>query len=175
MKKYISALIALFFLVATTSTAVAGYNRHRSPYRYSPRHGYHRSYNRHPGYNWGAWGVGVLTGTLMSNIFYPPPSRTIVYRSPRSVVVSSPPVVVKEYHYETPPPVTVPDKVSVNIEKLNVRQGPGLNHPATGYVRLGEVLEVIGSAPEWLYVKTPSGLYGWVMVKYTATEAPPLG
>jgi SH3-like domain-containing protein len=42
-------------------------------------------------------------------------------------------------------------------------------------VRSGDVLEIIGTAPEWLYVRLPSGTEGWVMSRFTAPFPFPQG
>ena len=55
----------------------------------------------------------------------------------------------------------------VDAYSLNVRSGPGTNHPVVNQVGQGMQLEVKGSAPGWYYVRLPSGAFGWVMGKYT--------
>ena len=119
----------------------------------------------------------MLTGAILYHAFYRPAAPTVVYTTPSTVVVpSAPTVVVKE-----PPPqaapakVVVPSKVLVATAALNVRQGPGLTHEVLSFVRQGVMLEVSGSAPGWLYVRTPSGQYGWVMQQYTNAPLSPVG
>ena len=45
----------------------------------------------------------------------------------------------------------------------------------TSQVQRGDILDVIGAAPDWLYVRTESGLYGWVMAQYTREAEGPVG
>lgn len=44
-----------------------------------------------------------------------------------------------------------------------------------GQVEEGTTLDVVGAVPEWLYIKTASGQYGWVMSKYTLDAETPVG
>lgn len=102
------------------------------------------------------------------------------------VVVEPPPGVVaaREGSAASQPPPTpaseVPaalaKKVTVTSPLLNVRSGPGMNFESVFQVRQGTVLEVHGNAPGWLYVKLPSGTFGWVSRQFTtAVEAPASG
>lgn len=117
-----------------------------------------------------------MTGAILSHAFYRPVTRTVVYATPSTVVVpATPAVVVKETPAPVPANVAVPGKVMVATPALNVRQGPGLKHDVLTFVRQGVLLEVSGSAPGWLYVKTPSGQYGWVMQQYTNAPLTPVG
>ena len=62
-------------------------------------------------------------------------------------------------------------QVEVTAKRLNVRFGPGLNHPVAGTVRHGTVLSIQGNAPGWYYVMLPDGSYGWVMSTFTRAMA----
>ena len=178
MKKALVILFSFGFVFTTTSAALAGYKRHHRyghPYRgHYGSHGHYR-YHYSPGRYWASWGAGVLTGAILSHVFYSPAPRTVVYTTPSTVVVpAAPAVVVKE---PPPPPVkiTVPSRVLVVVKALNVRQGPGFQHDVLTFVHQGAMLEVAGSAPGWLYVRTPSGQYGWVMRQYTNIPVSPQG
>jgi uncharacterized protein YgiM (DUF1202 family) len=175
MKKIFIALFTLLFLVVSTGPAFAGYYRH--PYARSYHHGGHSYHHGHSGGDlWVALGFGLLTGGLISYMVNTPPSQTVVYASPEPVVVApSSRVVVKEYAYVPPQPLPAVEKVVVTAQELNVRRGPGYNHAIAGYVVMGEALEVLGSAPGWYHVRTASGLYGWVMVNFTAPQVVPVG
>jgi uncharacterized protein YgiM (DUF1202 family) len=59
------------------------------------------------------------------------------------------------------------DRVCVVVEILNVRSGPGLDHPAVKSVREGQVLEVHASQGDWVFVKLPDASFGWINLKYT--------
>jgi len=61
-------------------------------------------------------------------------------------------------------------RVSVTADLLNVRSDPDLNSPVVNRVGYGQVLEVEGTAPGWLYVYLPNGGTGWVMEQYTAAS-----
>jgi hypothetical protein len=81
-----------------------------------------------------------------------------------------------------PPPVkpTQPDKavawegdqVQVTVPILNVRSGPGTEHPVIKEVQRGDILVVQASSSDWYYVKLPDASLGWVMVKFTALLKP---
>ncbi|WP_051309831.1 SH3 domain-containing protein [Desulfogranum japonicum] len=57
--------------------------------------------------------------------------------------------------------------IIVDAHTLNVRSGPGINHPVTSQVTRGMQLEIKGTAPGWYYVRLPNGAMGWVMERYT--------
>jgi hypothetical protein len=63
--------------------------------------------------------------------------------------------------------------VIVTTELLNVRTGPGMEHPVMYQLGKGAVLEIHGQAnnPGWIYIKTPQGKYGWVMAQFTASSS----
>lgn len=174
MKKHITALIVIGFMVATTSLAVAGRYRHyHHGHHYGHRyHGYHGSHYKYRDDYWIALGVGVVAGTLISSFFYQPRAHSVVYHTPATTIVHPAPVIVQEHRVVASPPTIVSDKVSVSVGELNVRSGPGLNHSVIGSVRLGEVLHVIESSPGWYYVKTGTGRHGWVMTQYTRPASP---
>jgi uncharacterized protein YgiM (DUF1202 family) len=163
MRKTIIVMLTVFFLAATPAIASAGRGYHG--YRggcgnYCGGYGY--------GGAWAALGIGLLTGVVLSAVFTPPPTRTVVYQSTAPVVVQPGPAAVREYTYGTPS--TTSGTVSVNVGLLNVRSAPGLHQGIVSRVRYGEVLTVFGAAPGWLNVRTPSGSVGWVMAQYTAAS-----
>lgn len=65
--------------------------------------------------------------------------------------------------------------IKPTVRILNLRSGPGLDEEIIGQAAFGEVLGVIGAAPEWLYIKTQTGQYGWVMTQYTQALEGPAG
>jgi uncharacterized protein YgiM (DUF1202 family) len=140
--------------------------------------------------------VGRSRYFYRSGVFYRHgPSGYVVVRAPVGAVIAAPPagygtVVVGgatyydyngDYYQYTPggyvvvepptaippPPATAGQRVSVTANTLNVRSGPGMGHPVIERVRQGIVLAVQGTAPGWLYVRTPSGKVGWVSEQYT--------
>lgn len=57
----------------------------------------------------------------------------------------------------------VSEQVMVIPRVLNVRQGPGKSHPVIHKAYRDDILEIIGRAPGWVYVRLPYGKFGWVM------------
>jgi hypothetical protein len=84
------------------------------------------------------------------------PSGYVVVEAPRQSVI------VKQ----TPSP-RAGESVTVTAPLLNVRSGPGKNHPVIHQVRQGDRLLIQGHAPGWFYVKLPWGEFGWVMTEFT--------
>jgi len=140
--------------------------------------------------------VGRSRYFYRSGVFYRPgPSGYVVVRAPIGAVIAAPPAGCRtvlvggatyydyngDYYQNTsggyvvvqaPPvapaaPATAGQRVSVTAHTLNVRSGPGMGHPVIEQVRQGIVLTVQGTAPGWLYVRTPSGKLGWVSGQYT--------
>jgi uncharacterized protein YgiM (DUF1202 family) len=181
------------FIVTLTLTAYAHASRHHPRVPAIPRHGEvfvnlpagHRTvyvgrsryfYGSGVFYRHGPSGYVVVRAPIGAVIAAPPAScRTVVvggatyydyngdyYQNAPAgyVVVQSPPVVPQ-------PPSIAGQRVSVKAHTLNVRSGPGMGHPVIEQVRQGIVLAVQGTAPGWLYVRTPSGRFGWVSGKYT--------
>jgi len=185
-------LVSVFIVTLTfTQNAVADRRHPRVPV--APRHGTvfvdlpagHRTVY-----------VGRSRYFYRSGVFYRPgPSGYVVVRAPIGAVIGAPPagcrtVVVGgatyydyngDYYQNAPagyvvvqappvvpqPPSKAGQRVSVTAYTLNVRSGPGMGHPVIEQVRQGIVLAVQGTAPAWLYVRTPSGRFGWVSAKYT--------
>jgi len=73
-----------------------------------------------------------------------------------------------------PPPAVVQAYASVTViaSALNMRQGPGANYPVIYVAPLGETLNVLATAPGWLYVQAPGGQLGWVDQRFTSPLAP---
>jgi uncharacterized protein YgiM (DUF1202 family) len=156
MKKTITVLLTLIVVTATASPVLAGGGR---GYRHCG------GYCGDSGDVWVAAGIGLLTGVVLSAILNPPPPRTVVYASPAPTALPPAPAAAQGYA------AGAPGAVSVNVEALNVRSGPGLYQGIIGRVRYGEVLTVIGTSPGWINVRTPGGSIGWVMARYTASPA----
>jgi len=64
------------------------------------------------------------------------------------------------------------DQIRVTAALLNVRSGPGRDHPVIRQVKQGDLLTVRSSSTDWYYVKLPDDSFGWVMVKYTTMVKP---
>jgi len=93
---------------------------------------------------------------------------TYYRRVPQGYLIVAPPPEMVVY-----PPPALNNRISVTAGILNVRSGPGLQHPVIFRITQGTVLTVQGSAPGWYYVQLPNGRYGWIMVQFTATMEPP--
>ena len=112
--------------------------------------------------------VGGLTYYVYAGVSY--------RRVHTGYVVVEPPaetVVVKEVSPVRPSVEKGGERVSVTATLLNVRSGPGMDFPVIHQVREGEKLTVYGYAPDWLYVKLSTGVFGWVMLRYTSPEESP--
>ncbi|PID73219.1 MAG: hypothetical protein CSB33_04675 [Desulfobacterales bacterium] len=74
----------------------------------------------------------------------------------------------------SPYAVSVPDfryEVRVTARLLNVRSGPDRSHRILAQVCRGDILEVRERSGGWLFVRLPSGGEGWVMDRYTDSDA----
>ncbi|MBU0966681.1 MAG: SH3 domain-containing protein [Proteobacteria bacterium] len=84
------------------------------------------------------------------------------------MVVAPPPEVVVQ-----PQPPQIYGSVSVIANRLNVRSGPGREHPVVFQLRQGTILTIYGGSAGWYYVQLPNGQYGWVMERFTTMLGPP--
>jgi uncharacterized protein YraI len=72
------------------------------------------------------------------------------------------------------PTVTAEDKVAlgeVAVDALNLRIGPGTNHPVLRILNKGQELEIYGRNEnhDWLLIELPSGTQGWVAAEFVET------
>jgi uncharacterized protein YgiM (DUF1202 family) len=128
---------------------------------------------------------GLLAGAIVGSAFIPQPPTVVYQQPPPTVVYQQPPVVVTspppvQYYTSTPEPPAqtsemIISQVGITTPILNVRSGPGLENTVVDQVKKGQVLDVVGENPGWLYVRTPAGVHGWVMDKYTTVRATPAG
>lgn len=95
-----------------------------------------------------------------------------VTRQPISV---QPTLEVQTAPTSTPAPTFTPAPINgtVQVDALNLRLGPGLQHQVLGLLNTGFVLEIIGRSEigEWLLVKLPNGVSGWVYAQYIETSS----
>ena len=73
------------------------------------------------------------------------------------------------------PPELVLRQVKIIAKIVNIRSGPGLENTVINQARHNETVDVVGVAPDWLYVKTGKGQYGWLMTQYTLEVDRPVG
>jgi anaerobic selenocysteine-containing dehydrogenase len=112
--------------------------------------------------------VGSLIYYYHSDVYYRRvPAGYMVVDAPRDVVV------VHETPADAGTQAENGDRVTVTAPRLNVRSGPGSSFGVIAVVDQGAVLEVRGSAPDWLYTRLGDGQYGWVMEIYTTPTLPP--
>jgi hypothetical protein len=185
MKRPFSVILIIsLFLFSTVTVSLAG-----------SRHGY-RSYNTHyrtgypyhrvpTGHNYPHanhffpyFGAGMLTGALIgSAISVSPRPRTIYYSSPPRAIVQSESIVTPQYTPVTPsaPQELVLRQVKIIAKIVNIRSGPGLENTVINQAHRDETVDVIGVSPDWLYVKTQEGQYGWLMTQYTLEVDRPVG
>lgn len=185
MKKSLSAVLIMVFSLlcsATFSTAAARYYHytygHYSPWHhYSPSYHYNSHYYYHADSYLPMFGIGVLAGAMASSIIYEPPGyQTIVYKTaPPMVTLKEPPGVNSRVPSTPPPPERILRQVKITEQQVNVRSGPGLDSTVIGQAKAGQTVDVIGAAPEWLYIRTGAGQYGWIMSQYTMELAGPVG
>ncbi|MCB2192961.1 MAG: SH3 domain-containing protein [Deltaproteobacteria bacterium] len=113
--------------------------------------------------------VAGLTYYTFAGIYYrSAPGGYVVVAPPAGAVVPSPP----------PPPMVAPSAplgtTVVTTTLLNMRTGPGMSYPVMATVSQGAPLTVYGRAPGWLYVRTPSGQFGWVALRFTNSPMAPV-
>lgn len=173
----VAVLVAGIFLFATFNPVFGGSRYHGHSYRsHHYNHKYYKPYRHHYNYHryssddiWIGLGIGVVTGVLINAMTAPPP-RTVIYRSPPPVIVHQAPAPVQYRRYTTqlqPSVNQVLRMVQITAPVLNVRFGPDLQTSIIARLPHGARVGVIGAAPDWLYIKTTDGQYGWVMTQYT--------
>ncbi len=109
--------------------------------------------------------VGGVTYYVYEDVYYRKiPSGYQVVEIPKTVKIKKIPARTMD--------AAVPQTlVMVTAKILNVRSGPGLNHPVLSHVYYGDLLTVQGNAPNWVYALLPDESYGWVMIKFVAVTA----
>ncbi len=177
MRKCLSILLCLVFLFFSTAGSALADFGHRGYGGYHYRsYGHHHSYRGHSAHIWAPLGIGLLSGVVLGSVLYAPPrERTIIYGTPPPVIVYSDPVVINRQNIPPPQPQLVLRRVRTTPDLLNVRSGPDLSASIAGQVRQNSIVDVLGAAPEWLYIRTETGIYGWVMTQYTRDAQGPVG
>lgn len=109
--------------------------------------------------------VGGMTYYVYEDVYYRKiPSGYQVVEIPKIVEV-------KKNSVQTMDAIVPQTQIMVTAKILNVRTGPGLNHPVKSRVYYGDLLTVQGNAPDWSYVLLPDESYGWVMLKFVSVTA----
>ncbi len=181
MKKILPIWL-VFFLLIVFSTTTISYAGHRYPfyghhnhYRFGHSHHYHHYYSGSNDFFWAGIGVGLLTSAVVGSIIYESPKPAVVYTSlpPRTVLLT--PVTVRQQPIAAPQSELVLKQVQIISKILNVRAVPDINANIINQIRVGDTVDVIGAAPEWLFIKSNDGNYGWVMTRFTSDTAYPAG
>jgi Bacterial SH3 domain len=185
MRRLLSILLLLVFaVISTVATGDAssghygsGYGGHHYSGSFSHHHPYYRSHSYHSDRIWAGLGIGLLTGAVIGSVLYQvPEERTIVYNTAPPVIVYPDPVVVAQPYPPTPPQAElILRRVKTTAGVLNIRSTPGLEAPIAGQVQQNTILDVLGAAPDWLYIRTETGQYGWVLARYTRQVEEPVG
>ena len=82
-----------------------------------------------------------------------------------------------DYQFQSQPAESVAVQATslgkVNVQALNLRAGPGLNHRIFLQLNEGTALEITGRSEnqEWLQVRLDSGTQGWVYYEFVDTQA----
>ena len=161
MKKTYIIFITIVLIVSITVSPVFarihGVRHHRVTHHHVSHYG-----------DWWTFGFGLLTGAVVTNLFYgPPQSRVLVSHAP-AVVHYCDPIIIQR----SPSIIEIPEnpigEAVVTVALLNVRSGPGKNFPVTHRIWRDNKLVIQGSSDGWLYVRLPSGEHGWVMQEFTA-------
>ncbi len=182
MKKIFTILMTILLIFSISVPSVYARNHRPGHHPVLQHHAKHYHVNRHHVTNyrishhhgdWEAFGVGLLAGAVVTNLFYPPPQREVIVRHSPRVIHYSTPVIIEK----SPTVINMPEskigKAVVTVELLNVRTGPGKNYPVIQQVCRNSNLIINGISEGWLYVKLPGGGYGWVMQEFTVNVQPP--
>lgn len=103
--------------------------------------------------------IGGLTYYVYDNVYYrrvPAGYQVVQVPTQTTTVVHTPPAVAMD-------PEDSGAQIVVTTKMLNVRSGPGINHPVINTTYMGNVLIIQGSSSDWYYVRLPDNTYGWVM------------
>ena len=184
MKTPVSIVLALSFCMFTTvplASADTRYydNRYGNYYRgnHAPYNYHHYSHSYHGDSFFPLLGLGLLTGAVVGSIMYDSPRQpTVVYSTPPPVIIQAEPIIVNRPMTSlAPQSEVVLRQVKITERIVNVRSGPGIDSAIIGQAVAGQTVDVIGAAPDWLYIKTRAGQYGWVMSQYTVESGGPVG
>lgn len=75
----------------------------------------------------------------------------------------------------TPQPSATPNNpiLTVIVDVVNIRRGPGLNYDRVGRMNDGQQAPILGTVPDfsWFYIQAPFGL-GWVSAEFVSVFTP---
>lgn len=104
------------------------------------------------------------TGAIRSLYWLTDGSQIVSAAADGSVRVWGVEVAVAVQPTATPTPAPTPAIATVQVNRLNVRSGPGVDFPRIATGLLGEALTVLDQAEDcaWVQVRIPDGTEGWV-------------
>ncbi len=178
-RRIITFSVFLFFCSSTIAFAGSryyDYSRHyHKPYHHTYKH--RNNYSGSSDYFWAFLGATVLTGVLLHSLNSRPPARDrVLYGTPGySTRAQTPPKHIFVSSQPIPPTELILRRVETTAHLLNIRSIPEPSADIIEQLPLGTVIGVIGAAPDWLYIKTDSGRYGWIMEQYTRPAGDPVG
>jgi len=102
-----------------------------------------------------------------------PPPAGVAPATPDPNYYSGPPASYNRPPPAGGPPATSRKWVTVAVDQLNVRSGPGMDRPVVAQVPRGVALTVLGGTEGWWYVQLPNDTTGWVQSQFTTETLPP--
>jgi esterase/lipase superfamily enzyme len=105
----------------------------------------------------------ILMGLLFSSVSLFGQATTVVAAQSPNPAASATPTPIP-----APDNLIVPDGIKVVTNRLNLRQGPGLNYGVMNVLKFGAVLTITGVSTDvqWINVITSDGQPGWVFNWY---------
>lgn len=88
-------------------------------------------------------------------------------RVPEGYMAVTSPLLTSGGEQEAAQVIKFQSEVSVAVEMLNVRTGPGLKYEVASLACRGQILKIYHESNGWLCVELPSGKLGWVDKKFT--------
>jgi Family of unknown function (DUF6515)/Bacterial SH3 domain len=68
---------------------------------------------------------------------------------------------------------SIGDKVTVKVERLNIRSGPGKDQPVLRILGHGSRMKILEVGSNWYYVELSDKKTGWVMIRHTQNVETP--
>lgn len=57
-------------------------------------------------------------------------------------------------------------RAKVTANSLNIRSGPGTDHPAVESIKKGQIVTVVGQEGDWVQIRLEDGTFGWASAKF---------
>lgn len=104
---------------------------------------------------------------IVDNVKYYYFNGAYYVRVPNGYMAVAPPLSPSDEAQERAQVVKFKSEVSVAVDMLNVRIGPGMKYEVASLAHRGEILKIYHESNDWFYVELPSGMLGWVDKKFT--------